>query len=670
MKIPGWINDENNLAKQASVTGTNPTDSTNYPERNLISLPVSKTLRINNRASNKLHLTFNRAVTADFAALVGHNLSAGATITLRAGATWDASTVSETIAWRRRTAFIYLSASQSYQYWSIEIDDDANENPYLEFGYSVLGILTAGAYGPSDGWSYSDDMIQVRTDSPTGTPDIRALTERQRIEMQFEALSTGEASTIRSLFLDLAGREKPLFFVPDTLVNDGLFGRFEQDGLTLEHINDLRRAVNLTLLEDPAGFSLEAALPIVRSGESLPTSSVFTRASVGWYKNRDLELVSAAIDVLRDPHYLDNGKFGILLEPERVNSWSKSEEQDDAGYTKTRSSITANNTNEPKATASSAADKLVEDGTASSTHYIQRVLATATDNNIQSISLFAKAGERSHIRCLTTDKAGAALATDVDLSDGSIASQNHAEFFVEKYANSWYRIMLSFDVGSGGTTPSLQVRMGSAAGTFSYNGDSSSGLYLWQFQHEVDDSWPSSIIPTTTGSVTRNTDKLQVPLNFGPTPFTGYISYWEIGQNQFAAASGFLLMMGHRTNTTTDPRVLLTGSLSVGARLQCDDGVTSSSVNQVFSSVIADAIELRVVLEAGGLFTLGESVNGSSEDTTQAVSAFSYEVAGAWPEAWMAIVYQPGFDTGGGFALLREFKFYDNEQSQAFMRLL
>ena len=101
MAYPRYIAHETNLARRASISATN--EVAEYPILNALELPVDETGRILIRATNRIYLTFAGAVSIDTAALAIHNLSDTAVVTVRAGATFDAGTLSQALTWRRRT---------------------------------------------------------------------------------------------------------------------------------------------------------------------------------------------------------------------------------------------------------------------------------------------------------------------------------------------------------------------------------------------------------------------------------------------------------------------------------------------------------------------------------------------------------------------------------------
>jgi hypothetical protein len=205
---------------------------------------------------------------------------------------------------------------------------------------------------------------------------------------------------------------------------------------------------------------------------------------------------------------------GILLEGQRENGFTKSIELDDGAWTKTRASCggaAVDVIEAPDGTAT--ADKLVEDGTAATTHLFTRNTPALTDDTQQAFSLFAKAAERSEIRCLLRQKDNTDASVWFDLSAGTVGTiSGSAVGLIEKYADGWYRCMIMADSANGGTTPTISIRLGSGGETASYNGDGASGAYFWGMQFEVDAAFPSSFILTAGAAVTRNADALTYTL--------------------------------------------------------------------------------------------------------------------------------------------------------------
>jgi hypothetical protein len=126
--------------------------------------------------------------------------------------------------------------------------------------------------------------------------------------------------------------------------------------------------------------------------------------------------------------------------------------------------------------------------------------------------VFAKASTRSQIelRLFESPTFTRFVNCQFDLSAGTAGTASNnggasgATATITDFGNGWYRCTLSGTLG--GTDTALQTRFHiCSGGNVSYTGDGSSGIYIWGAQFEKA-AYPSSYIPTTTATVTRNAD--------------------------------------------------------------------------------------------------------------------------------------------------------------------
>jgi hypothetical protein len=186
------------------------------------------------------------------------------------------------------------------------------------------------------------------------------------------------------------------------------------------------------------------------------------------------------------------------------NYLTYSEQLDNGAWTKERSTISANAVRAPDGTLT--ADKLIEDNTASNTHRVTRGPG-ATLNGFNTMSVYAKAGERTAI-ALEAWNSSVANYCYADLSTGTVISGSHATATVTAVGNGWYRCSVQMTVANTSACGWTVYLMNSAtAGALSYNGDNTSGAYLWGGQLEQ---------AATAGSYTRTVDVASpVPTNIG-----------------------------------------------------------------------------------------------------------------------------------------------------------
>lgn len=191
---------------------------------------------------------------------------------------------------------------------------------------------------------------------------------------------------------------------------------------------------------------------------------------------------------------------GLLVEEQRTNLLTYSEQFDNAAWGKENCSITANSSVAPDGT--NTADTLVRSGTGSS-RIAQSISATTT----LTASVYAKAGTQNflNVQINTALNINAAFIT-FNLTNGSVgASTNVAGSLpltgtAVAVGGGWYRCSVSFV-----STTDAVFRIGAANAANTRNGDDGGTIYIWGAQIEAG-AFPTSYIPTTSAQVTRAAD--------------------------------------------------------------------------------------------------------------------------------------------------------------------
>ena len=188
----------------------------------------------------------------------------------------------------------------------------------------------------------------------------------------------------------------------------------------------------------------------------------------------------------------------LLLEKQSTNLVTYSEQFDDASWSIGGASVTANNVTSPDGTQN--ADKLVENTTSTTTHYINK--ATSLTATSYTLSVFAKAAERKWIFLIATTSAD--LGAFFDLENGVVGTVSSGyTAAISNVGNGWYRCSITFTATA--TTWYSNFLTATANNTYNYSGTIGSGIYIWGAQLEAS-SYATSYIPTTTASATRVAD--------------------------------------------------------------------------------------------------------------------------------------------------------------------
>lgn len=223
-------------------------------------------------------------------------------------------------------------------------------------------------------------------------------------------------------------------------------------------------------------------------------------------------LQTAAANVARFDHNpLTGESLGLLIEEQRTNLLAYSEDFSNAAWVKNSCTVSANILTAPDGTIT--ADKLVEDST-NTLHFLSYV-ATFVASTTYTLSVFAKAGERTRLQISGSGSSWASFSTAVfDLSTGTVVTNTGAftSASITLVGNGWYRCTAT---GLSNASPIsqqvAQFMLVQSGSTTSYTGNGFSGIYIWGAQLEAGAS-ATSYIPTVAAQVTRNRDTAFLPV--------------------------------------------------------------------------------------------------------------------------------------------------------------
>ncbi|MDA9908052.1 hypothetical protein N9D22_06650 [Flavobacteriaceae bacterium] len=238
----------------------------------------------------------------------------------------------------------------------------------------------------------------------------------------------------------------------------------------------------------------------------LPSSGVgdfdFTRSGSATRINSQglIETVGNGVSRLNYP-MIDGKVVGCphhILEPSRSNDLQRSQEFDNAYWTKYQTSVSANSSISPDGTLN--ADKLIEDNS-NSTHQTGRAISYNAGTTYTA-SVFAKSSNRN--LQISAGNTGTFPANAIfDLNNGVILSETLGSASIQKFDNGWYRCIVTATALATATT---NINFGLTNGSnLSYTGDGNSFVELYGAMREQS-SYPTSYIKTTNSSTTRSAE--------------------------------------------------------------------------------------------------------------------------------------------------------------------
>ena len=201
------------------------------------------------------------------------------------------------------------------------------------------------------------------------------------------------------------------------------------------------------------------------------------------------------------------GHNALLVEPAGINLCTYSEIFRAAlgDWSNTSCTIGDNATTAPDGTET--ADKIVEASDVATYHQIAHTIAGAsfTDDTSVTYSVYLKPAERPWARLVVSTKAANFYGAYFNLATGAVGTETVDSYGSESMGNGWYRYWITHDIENGAGTPVFFVILAEAANDQTYDGDGSSGIYIWGAQVE-ESPVPTSYIPTVASAVTRATE--------------------------------------------------------------------------------------------------------------------------------------------------------------------
>lgn len=251
-----------------------------------------------------------------------------------------------------------------------------------------------------------------------------------------------------------------------------------------------------TIAMIPSGYGLEKIYSV------LPTNGdadlQFSRGSVATRVDKS-GLISNVQSNFPRLDYLDSTCPSLLLEPQRTNLIPNSQDII-TGWSTIRVTVQNNQTISPDGFLNaSLSTSNSESGTHASFDTLNSVV-TAGSNYF--ISCFVKKSTTRYVR-LNEGYVNDVVTFDLNTQTFVILQGSPTDIIFEDYGNGWYRIGYKFIAHSSGNTQFvLYINDNNNGINYAGNGEA---VYLWGVQIEQG-SYPTSYMPTTGTSVTRNAE--------------------------------------------------------------------------------------------------------------------------------------------------------------------
>jgi hypothetical protein len=355
---------------------------------------------------------------------------------------------------------------------------------------------------------------------------------------------------------------------------------------------------------------------------SLDSRITFTRSTTATFVGSDGFIQTAAIDAPRfDYNPATLASKGLLIEEQRTNVLTYSEQFDNAVWVKNNVTVTANTTASPAGT--STADTVTENTAVAAQHGVSPPAIATTAGTSYTMSVYAKNNGRRYLS-LATGSANGVVAT-FDLQTGVISAAaavlgalwSSPSATITSAGSGWYRCTVTgIDTVGGARTPAYalsNVSTNPASGNGNlYTGDGTSGVYLYGAQIEVG-AFATSYIPTVASQVTRTAD---VAVMTG----TNFSSWYNQTEGTFVTKS----QLSRQAAITGTTIVMVSASGSVNDQLVVFYRATG---NTGFDSVVAGvsqaglnngvAITANTIANIAGAYKINDFAMSTNAGTVQ-----------------------------------------------------
>jgi hypothetical protein len=232
------------------------------------------------------------------------------------------------------------------------------------------------------------------------------------------------------------------------------------------------------------------------------TGYSFTRASDGYYTNADGTLTLFGSGALR------RGDRGVLIEGSRTNLLLRSQEFNNASWSKADVTVSANQYTAPDGTLTM--DRMLASATNAAHYVAQTVTWTAA---IHCVSYFVRYVNQQYFQITTWDGTTSRYM-NFDILNGTVGTGGNATGLISAVSGGYRCVLVTStnQAAAGGNVTATLSNSSSAAANSVINAAGTEAYGLWGAQIEAG-AFPSSYIPTVAAAATRAADVLTYTMN-------------------------------------------------------------------------------------------------------------------------------------------------------------
>lgn len=184
-----------------NITMTPSSENVAYPKANIYDTYGTQVFKFTGYTDENIVFDAGSGNTIQFnsMAIVNHNLTSAATITIQGNATdsWGTPSFSKTVTWREYMTYDFFASTSNYRYARLRVQDATNTVP-IQIGYIMLGVyIQMPGFDPAVQITDSVDATSYISDSGQAGGNKRFSYRSIRIAMN--DFSNAQRQTIRTL---------------------------------------------------------------------------------------------------------------------------------------------------------------------------------------------------------------------------------------------------------------------------------------------------------------------------------------------------------------------------------------------------------------------------------------------------------------------------------------
>ena len=257
--MPGAYLAANLITSNATITTS--TEDASYPKANLYDRQAARVFRGTSLTALTVLIDFGAAVAANTIALINHNLTASATLNLKAGAASPPGATVATPLYRAHDLWKSFT-SASYRYWLLTIADTNTEA--LEIGQLIIGARVSMPRARRIGPPYrpATKRNTIPGETYAGVFWNYHLFQRKAFNPTFRVGSVAELAILTALDTAAYGNVYPFLYIPDGAAADCYYVRkepdFEPEEVSRITGRELVHDYQMTLTEESRGLDIKA----------------------------------------------------------------------------------------------------------------------------------------------------------------------------------------------------------------------------------------------------------------------------------------------------------------------------------------------------------------------------------------------------------------------------